>query len=348
MKKLTQILIILILLSSCRDRNNFPTGHFPEEVINFTEVNSSYDDYNSNAPVIYGQYSFNFSSNRKSKNDFDIVGAHIYIKWDEETGKLDIGDLNGDYKGLDILFDSVNTSGNELGPYSFIYLKENESNLRENYVMFYANDINGNYDIKYVYIDNFESTSDQYISSPQTIGSINTSSNELYPTFFGQTFDYEIVLGYRLEESNLRNIEKLIYCTDAEGNYNIYETDFHLTGDFIDYLSNFKADPLKLSISSSSDDKCPYVNGNVMVFTSNRPGGFGGFDLYYSIYSNGSWSDPINFGERINSEYDEYRPVVIRHNTEFSNDLLIFSSDRPGGMGGFDLYYTGIDKLTDQ
>lgn len=37
-------------------------------------------------------------------------------------------------------------------------------------------------------------------------------------------------------------------------------------------------------LSSSADDKCPYITGNVMVFASDREGGFGGFDLWYSVY----------------------------------------------------------------
>ena len=67
-QELSGIIIIFTSLSSSSDRNNFPTGHFPKEVINFTDVNSPYNDYNSNAPVIFGQYSFKFSSNRKSKS----------------------------------------------------------------------------------------------------------------------------------------------------------------------------------------------------------------------------------------------------------------------------------------
>jgi hypothetical protein len=56
------------------------------------------------------------------------------------------------------------------------------------------------------------------------------------------------------------------------------------------------------SIASDYDDKCPFVTRNIMVFTSNRPGGMGGFDLYYSIYKNGAWGSPVNFGPGINSE----------------------------------------------
>lgn len=100
----------------------------------------------------------------------------------------------------------------------------------------------------------------------------------------------------------------------------------------------------EISVNSSYDDKCPFTNGKLMVFSSDRPGGFGGFDLYYSFYENGNWSEPVNFGDKINTEFDEYRPITL-HYYDFDNNLMIFSSNRPGGMGGFDLYYTGIEQM---
>jgi hypothetical protein len=78
-----------------------------------------------------------------------------------------------------------------------------------------------------------------------------------------------------------------------------------------------------------------------MVFSSNREGGFGGYDLWYSRLVNGEWTKPENFGAEINSPYDEFRPIVKEC---IPNDLMIFSSNRPGGKGGFDLYYVGINR----
>ena len=62
-----------------------------------------------------------------------------------------------------------------------------------------------------------------------------------------------------------------------------------------------------------------------MVLSSNRAGGYGGYDLYYSKYENGEWQSPINFGAEINTEYDEFRPIV-RPQSEFKNDFMLFSS----------------------
>ena len=95
------------------------------------------------------------------------------------------------------------------------------------------------------------------------------------------------------------------------------------------------------------NDECPFVNGRLMVFTSDRAGGFGGYDLYYSIYENGIWSAPVNFGEKINSEFNEFRPITVLA-WGFNLDLMFFSSDRPGGKGGYDLYYVGIPKMIEK
>jgi hypothetical protein len=46
-------------------------------------------------------------------------------------------------------------------------------------------------------------------------------------------------------------------------------------------------------------------------------------------------------GPEINSSYNEYRPVIGR-DLLFENPFMVFSSDRPGGKGGFDLYFTGL------
>jgi hypothetical protein len=94
-------------------------------------------------------------------------------------------------------------------------------------------------------------------------------------------------------------------------------------------------------LSSDYDDKCPFIDSDIMVFTSNREGGEGGFDLYYSLLEDGSWTAPVNFGPEINTEYDEYRPIVFSFDS--FKRLIIFSSDRPGGQGGFDLYMVKAD-----
>lgn len=70
------------------------------------------------------------------------------------------------------------------------------------------------------------------------------------------------------------------------------------------------------------------------IFVSNRPGGMGGRDLYRTVkLPDGTWSEPLNLGRRINSAGDEESPVLSA-----DGQTLIFASKGHPGMGGFDLY----------
>lgn len=74
------------------------------------------------------------------------------------------------------------------------------------------------------------------------------------------------------------------------------------------------------------------VTGDTLYFTSDMPGGFGGKDLYRSVFRNGDWGEPENLGADINSEYDELYPSIGKNGTFF------FSSARLAGKGGLDIY----------
>ena len=60
----------------------------------------------------------------------------------------------------------------------------------------------------------------------------------------------------------------------------------------------------------------------LIVFASDRPGGYGKMDLYKSYYENGNWSAPINLGPDINSEENDWFPSINERG------LLFFASDR--------------------
>ena len=61
----------------------------------------------------------------------------------------------------------------------------------------------------------------------------------------------------------------------------------------------------------------------------------------YSVFKNGNWNSPVNMGPRFNTASDEYRPVLA-YDPEYKNLFIVFSSNKPGGNGGFDLYFTGF------
>jgi hypothetical protein len=79
MKKAAILSILLLFLTSCPDSRKYRTGYFQDEVINFSDVNSEYDDYNMDSPYIYSHTLFHFSSNRnRGKGGFDLY--HVGIR----------------------------------------------------------------------------------------------------------------------------------------------------------------------------------------------------------------------------------------------------------------------------
>lgn len=81
-------------------------------------------------------------------------------------------------------------------------------------------------------------------------------------------------------------------------------------------------------------------DGNTLFFTSDRPGGFGGLDIYRSDKDEkGDWGPPVNLGPTINSIYDEETPFVIGDKGKYT---LYFSSQGHYSMGGFDVFYSTL------
>ncbi len=73
------------------------------------------------------------------------------------------------------------------------------------------------------------------------------------------------------------------------------------------------------------------TNGQAMFFASDRPEGFGGYDIYISYRDGNSWSAPINLGPVVNTPGNEVAPF-------FDGTDLYFTSDYHPGFGGYDLF----------
>jgi tetratricopeptide (TPR) repeat protein len=74
-------------------------------------------------------------------------------------------------------------------------------------------------------------------------------------------------------------------------------------------------------------------DGNTMYFASDRPNGYGGFDIYMSFKKGNQWSEPQNLGNTVNSMGDEITPFV-------QGGQLFFASDWHHGFGGYDMFKT--------
>lgn len=97
------------------------------------------------------------------------------------------------------------------------------------------------------------------------------------------------------------------------------------------------SDPLVAPVRPLEGDAFPcFYNDTLILFASNRAGGYGGLDLYKTAYRDGSWTEPENLGTDINTPYDETTPFLSK-----DGKTLYFSSDYPErSIGGLDVFKT--------
>lgn len=83
-------------------------------------------------------------------------------------------------------------------------------------------------------------------------------------------------------------------------------------------------------------------DGKTLYFVSNRPGGLGGNDIWYSIrQADGTWSNPVNLGAPVNTAGNEISPFIHP-----DGSTLYFCSDGHEGMGGYDFFVARKDPST--
>ncbi|MFV0377032.1 MAG: OmpA family protein [Mangrovibacterium sp.] len=95
------------------------------------------------------------------------------------------------------------------------------------------------------------------------------------------------------------------------------------------------SEPILLSLAADSlvaAHPAFSADGNTLYFVSNRPGGFGGTDIWMATREETNFSDPVNLGPEINSPGNEVFPT-----TDWKGNLY-FSSDFWPGMGGLDIF----------
>jgi len=318
--------IVLCPMAGCDEKPpkiNYELGIFPDSIINLEYLNSQYDDYNSNiwsneAGTISGYTPIIFSTNRQSSGgEFDLTHGMIDYTFGQTSGKfiMGAGPLGDDF--LDILTGNFNTAGNDFGPYSFFHHTDGYE------YMFVASEVSGNgLDLIFSkYLPIYLTTT--VISDPSPASLFNSSSDDAYVTFNS-------------------NQDTAYFCSDRGGDFDIYMLRRSATTILEPWLTGTAGSPVAVdSLTTIANEKCPFLIGKYLIFTSDAEGGLGGYDLYYSVFREGKWSSPVNLGTEINSQYNEYRPVV-GYNSNFENFFLVFSSDRPGGKGNYDLYFTGL------
>jgi outer membrane protein OmpA-like peptidoglycan-associated protein/Tfp pilus assembly protein PilF len=128
-----------------------------------------------------------------------------------------------------------------------------------------------------------------------------------------------------------------IYRHKADGG--LYVTDF-------DTLGKQWTEPNKVErpLNSKYYEACISVSadGTKLFFSSDRPGGMGGRDIYMvKKNESGKWGEPANLGPTVNTQWNDDAPYFHP-----DNKTLYYSSDGPNSIGGWDIFVT--EYLEDQ
>ena len=152
-----------------------------------------------------------------------------------------------------------------------------------------------------------------YVFAPKNLGdSVNSSSSEYYPSV--TVTDDALVFTRRTGNAREDFMLSGINSKDSFNKAAPLDGDINL-------------EPRKGAITVSQD-------GDWLFFAADIAGaGLGGFDIYKSIYTPSGWSEQENLGDSINTDFWESSPAISP-----DKRALYFSSTRPGGYGGADLY----------
>jgi len=160
--------------------------------------------------------------------------------------------------------------------------------------------------------------------------------------FFSQKIDgkWSSAKNVSLEFESPRPLKPVHLSYDGETLY-LARND---NNDYNIYISRFSknrwspVEPLSERINSGAFEMHASTtkDGNILYFSSNRDGGYGGYDIYKSFKDeNGEWSDPENLGGTINTAFDEATPFITEN-----REKLYFSSKGHKNMGGHDIFYS--------
>jgi hypothetical protein len=136
-----------------------------------------------------------------------------------------------------------------------------------------------------------------------------------------------------------------ISCLSSDGRTLFFSKDDNYNSDI--YTSSFNGknwEPtvkLNKNVNTKSWESHGFVSedGSQLIFASDRPGGFGGLDLYISKKVNGDWGPAVNLGPEINTQFNEDRPFLIN-----DGKTLFYSSQGHSTLGGYDIFKSNLQS----
>ncbi|MHC4324428.1 MAG: right-handed parallel beta-helix repeat-containing protein, partial [Planctomycetota bacterium] len=304
---------------------------------NIFEYNECYDNHESGMDIKSGPQIIRFNKLYNNHGTYDNEGEGIALTYDSKNVKVYGNEIYGnDWNGIRI--SSSNEGGGHIITYNRIYDNAKRGIYGEG-TSSLSNEISHNliYDNAHYGV---------FLRTPQT----DVRNNIIWGNVDDQLRIYS---AYNTVRHNILGGRDNAIKINADGNtgltlyYNcIIETGNIYTLDWSLYDSARWSAFSLLDGSPDSQDlgAVVAVDGSSLYFHSDRPGGEGGFDLWTTVRDTlaDNWIEPDNMSKNVNSGYDDEWPWI------FEDGLtLLFSSNRPEGHGGYDLWMTTRMSATD-
>lgn len=271
------------------------------------KVNTKYSDF---GPAFFGPNRLVFASSKLNKKR-NFKRKNNYDK-EENTPKYDL------FKGFIDLDGEIKYEKKLLNNY---ITKYNESN------------VSFSPDLKHVYFTQNNIKKGKYIKNNEDwinlkIYRADIATDGSWVNIISLPFNND---NYSCAHPSLSEDGRILFFTsDMPGGYgksDIYWVDIDKNGNF--------GEPQNVGphVNSTARENFPYVDENILYFSSDRNDSFGGLDIY-KIPIDQIDSQPQNLGTDINSPYDDFGFIINRE-----KKIGYFSSNRPEGKGEDDIYY---------
>ncbi len=186
-----------------------------------------------------------------------------------------------------------------------------------------------------------------------------TSRRKLWPDshkLFDGEYDENIYVSYKdstgkwsepkpVEGINTRDHEATISISYDGTKMFIYKDEDNGSIYYSEFKDNHWGTPIKLGPNINTKYRETHaslsIDGKTLYFTSDRPGGYGGLDIYRSrLQPDGTWGPAENLGPAVNTPEDEEGPYIHP-----DNRTLFFSSKGHNTMGGYDIFKVTLNRF---
>ncbi len=124
--------------------------------------------------------------------------------------------------------------------------------------------------------------------------------------------------------------QSMLLSRNDNDDYNIYISQFDSTKNSWNIISKL---PKEINSRNWENYASFSASGDTIFFSSNKPGGKGNFDIYFSTKVDGNWTEAKNIGDIINTSFDDIAPMLSHDGKK-----LFFASKGHPNMGGYDIF----------